>query len=130
MRFGDTYEERAFNAENMVERLEKERDAWKNACSHWENKAIESQAREAQLREFLLEMHCGFNQDYSNPDRAAMSGVPINPDEVLKQALDLPQDDTALREALHHEWKKGLRDAIRYLDEQGEDFLCMMAEGE
>jgi len=28
-----------------------ERDAWENACAHWEKEAIESQAREARLRD-------------------------------------------------------------------------------
>lgn len=42
--------------------------------------------------------------------------------------LNQPQDDSALRETLHQEWKKGLRDAVRYLDEQGEDFLRVMSK--
>lgn len=31
---------------------EKDRDAWENACAHWEKEAIESQAREAKLKDF------------------------------------------------------------------------------
>ena len=48
---------------------------------------------------------------------------------IAEQALTIHNDDMALQAALHKEWLRGLKDAVGYLDDQGEDFLRHMAEG-
>lgn len=64
--------------------IEKERDDWENACAHWEEVALEALAREAKLRDEL---------------------------QSAIQALALPTDYTALKEALKQVKREALLEA-------------------
>lgn len=111
---------------NMILQLterEKDRDAWENACAHWEKEAIESQAREAKLREVLNK----FVDTYGKDDVRAWMRV-LN---SALHAIALPHNDTALKEYR----KKVLLEAATKLEDNpgrfyfdGVDELRKMAE--
>lgn len=82
--------------QQRIAELEKERDAWENACAHWEHEAIESQAREAKLREALESAKVWKTKALHDTQRG-----------MYEEALALPQDDTALSEALEKMFADG-----------------------
>lgn len=81
-----------------------ERDAWENACSHWENETIASQAREAALRELLTQFELW--ESYDDPE------TPIK-DELAR----IGSDDTALQEAI----KQAKKEAAEHILEMWRD---------
>jgi chromosome segregation ATPase len=90
--------------EAEIDRLKAKRDAWENACSHWEDEAIASQAREAKLRELLTQFELCESYD--------------DPETPIKDALArIGSDDTALQQAI----KQGQREAAEHILEMWRD---------
>ena len=85
-----------------IERLHKDATDWENACAHWEEEALASQAREAKLREALDEaLGCidGYYRDESY--RTSLDNA--------FATSEMAYDDTALQEALKEAHEQGYR---------------------